>query len=152
MEVRVSQPPTYKTRKSDVNNSTQKAYRQFVKETGRSDISFDVFSKVPALIHEKAINKLFSGHYAIKIPKFGTLRLLKVDPYRDLSLRIDWGRYRKTGEWATHRNTHTNGKMYKVHFYFYQKKHVPLTFFKFSLAVKHQRALAQKIKNNELLR
>jgi hypothetical protein len=143
-------PKKYKSYKSDVNYSNRKAYSQFLKETQRSDITYEMFTKIPQMVHERMISKMYSGAYSIRIPKLGLFRLLKVNPFNKSHAIIDWGRYRKTGVWAPYRNTHTDGFMYKVHLYSYVKKSPELGFFKFKLAGRHQRNLAQLIKNNEI--
>jgi hypothetical protein len=145
-------PKKYKTYRSDVNYSNKKAYNQFLKETKRSDITYEMFSKIPQMVHERMISKMYSGAYSVRIPKLGLFRLLKVAPFGEPHATIDWGRYRKTGIWAPYRNTHTDGYIYKVHLYSYSKKFPELGFFRFRLAIKHQRHLAQLIKNNEIHR
>jgi len=104
------------------------------------------------MVHARMVSKIFSGAYCVRIPKLGLFRLLKVLPLGERHELIDWGRYRKTGIWAPYRNTHTDGYIYKVHLYSYTKKFSELGFFKFKLAIKHQRHLAQLIKNNEIRR
>jgi hypothetical protein len=151
----IEQQPTkkiYKTTKSDSNNTTKQAYADFLKETGRSDISYKMFSSIPGMVHDKMINKIYSGKYTIRIPKMGLLRLLKVNSVGGYYKRIDWGRYKETGVWAPHRNSHTDGLIYKVHLYFYERKYPELGFFRFKLARKHQRKLASLIFNEELNR
>jgi len=142
----------YKTFRSDVNNSNKEAYAKFLKDTGRSDITYQMFSSIPALVHDKMIDKIFSGKYSIRIPKLGLLRLLKVNSVGGSYKRIDWSRYQETGVWAPHRNTHTDGFIYKVHLYFYERKYPELGFFRLRLARKHQRRLAQLIFDNKIHR
>lgn len=151
MEVK-KQRKVYRGITSDINSSNKKAYKRFLEDTGRSDISYEIFSKIPGKVHEGMIAKMISGNYTIKIPDFGNLKILKVTPKLKSHARIDWGRYNKTGVWAPHRNTHSDGKIYKVHFYTYNKKYVPLGFFKFNLSRANQRLLSSKILNNELHR
>jgi len=145
-------PKKYKTYKSDVNYSTKKAYTEFLKETKRSDITYEMFSKIPPLVHEKIVSKLFSGSYSIRMPKLGLFRILKLQPFEKTYSIIDWGRYRKTGVWAPHRNVHSDGHIFKMHLYSYVKKFPELGFFRFKFAVKYQRQLAQLIKNNQIHR
>jgi hypothetical protein len=142
----------YKTTRSDSNNTTKKSYKEFVEQTGRSDISYKMFSSIPGLVHEKMINKIYSGRYCIRIPKMGLLKLLKVTSVGEYYKRIDWGRYKQTGVWAPHRNNHTDGFIYKVHLYFYERKYPELSFFRFKLARKQQRRLADLIFNQEIHR
>lgn len=150
--MKVTEKKKYKSVQSDVNYTSKAAYKKFVKETGRSDISYQTYVDTITTVHQKAIDKLFSGNYSIKLPDIGLLKLLKLTPTKRLNGRIDWGLYNKTGVWAPFRNTHTDGKIYKAHFYAYHKKYVPLGFFRFQLAEKHQKALAEKIKSNTLPR
>lgn len=135
---------------SDVNNSTRVAYRKFIKETGRSDISYEIFVNVIEVMHEKMFEKIQQGIYSIKIPKMGVIKLLRVHGLGKAHTKIDWGRYNAHKIWAPYRNNHTDGLIYKVHAYFYEKKYPMLSFFKFKLSQKHRRHLAQLIKNNEL--
>jgi hypothetical protein len=135
---------------SDINNSTRTAYRKFVKETGRSDISYEVFGDVVEVMHEKMFEKIQKGIYSIKIPKMGVMKLLRVQALGGPHTKIDWGRYNAQNIWAPHRNNHSDGLIYKVHTYFYEKKYPMLSFFKFKLSQKHRRHLAQLIKNNKL--
>lgn len=135
---------------SDIHNSTRTAYRKFVKETGRSDISYEVFGEVIEVMHEKMFDKIQQGIYSIKIPKMGVIKLLRVHSLGGSHTKIDWGRYNAQSIWAPHRNNHTDGLIYKVHMYFYEKKYPMLSFFRFRLSQKHRRHLAQLIKNNEL--
>lgn len=142
----------YKTLKSDVNCASRSAYKKFLEETNRTDITYEMFSQVPLLVHEEMIKKIKSGPYAIYIPKLGALKLIKVVPYLKGHALIDWGRYNKTKVWAPYRNNHSDGYVYKTHLYTYGKKYPKLSFFEFKVARKHQRELAQLIKNNELTR
>ena len=137
---------------SDVNKSNLRAYKQFLKDTGRSDISYEMFSSIPELVNEKMFQKLLKGSYTIKIPKLGILKLIKVKPIKEAKTRIDWGLYNAQNVYAPYRNSHTDGFIYKVHMYFYEKKNPVLSFFKFRLSQKHRRYLAKLIKNNELKR
>ena len=117
--------PITKERKnisSDVNYSTQKAYRLFQKETGRRDITHEMFVGIPPKVHSKMIKKIFSQSYYIRIPKLGVLKLLKIKPVTTSNGRVDWDLFKKTGTVAYHRNTHSQGFMYKVHLYTYGKK------------------------------
>jgi hypothetical protein len=142
----------YRNLKSDVHSSNYKSYLKFVKETKRSDITYEMFSQVPQLVHAEMIKKIESGPYAINIPNLGTLRLLKLTPILQKHAMIDWGLYNKTKVWAPYRNNHTDGFIYKFHLYPYSKKFPKLGFFDFQVARKHQRELAQLLKNNELKR
>ena len=149
----VSQPKkTLKRLSSDVNCNNATAYRKFIKETQRSDISYEMFSKVPELVHEEILRKLKSGPYAILIPKLGVSKLIKVTPYIKGHALIDWGRYNKTKVWAPYRNNHSDGYVYKTHLYTYARKYPNLGLFEFKVIRKYQRDLAQLIKNNELNR
>jgi hypothetical protein len=145
--------PTTKERKnisSDVNYSTQKAYRLFQKETGRKDITYEMFVGIPPKVHSKMIKKIFSQSYYIRIPKLGVLKLLKIKPVTTSNGRVDWNLFKKTGTVAYHRNTHSQGFMYKVHLYTYGKKYPMLTCFHFKLAREHSKQLAQLIFKNKI--
>jgi hypothetical protein len=135
---------------ADINNTSIAAYRKFIKETGRSDISYETFSTIPVAMNELMFEKVKKGNYSVKIPKVGMLKLLKVTSRGAAYSKIDWGRYNAQNIWAPYRNTHTDGFIYKLHLYFYEKKNPVLSFFKFRPAQKHRRHLAQLIKNNEV--
>jgi hypothetical protein len=135
---------------SDINYSTQKAYKQFLKETGREDITYEMFSGVPPKVHAKMIQKIFTQSYYIRIPKLGVLKLLKIKPVTNSSGRVDWNYFKKTGTIAYHRNTHTKGFMYKVHLYTYGKKYPMLTCFHFKLSRDFSKQLAQLIFKNKI--
>lgn len=135
---------------SDVNYSTNTAYRKFIKETGRTDISFETFSKVPEVVHGKMFDKVVTQSYYIRIPKLGVLKLLKVKPVSKSYSRVDWNLYNKTGTLAYHRNAHTQGYMFKIHLYTYGKKYPMLSCFHFNLARNHRRSLAKLILSNKI--
>lgn len=135
---------------ADINNSNKEAYKRFVQETGRSDIPYETFVKIPETMNDLMFQKVKKGVYSVKIPKMGLLKLLKVTAKGADYSKIDWGRYNAQNIWAPHRNTHTDGFIYKMHMYFYEKKNPVLSFFRFRLAQKHRRHLAQLIKNNEV--
>jgi hypothetical protein len=135
---------------ADINNTNMVAYRKFLKETGRSDIPYKTFTTIPEVMNELMFEKIKKGNYSVRIPKLGILKLLKVTAMGSEYSKIDWGRYNAEKIWAPYRNSHTNGFIYKVHLYFYEKKNPVLSFFKFKLAQKHRRHLAQLIKNNEV--
>jgi len=145
--------PTTKERKnirSDINYSTRKAYSLFLKETGRKDITFEMFQSVPVKVHHKMIQKVFSQSYYIRIPKLGVLKLLKIKPVTTSNGRVDWNLFKKTGVVAYHRNTHTQGYMYKVHLYTYGKKYPMMTCFHFKLSREFSKQLAQLIFKNKI--
>lgn len=135
---------------ADINNSNKNAYKRFIKETGRSDISYETFAKIPETMNELMFQKVKKGIYSVKIPKMGLLKLLKVTARGEEYSKIDWGRYNAQNIWAGYRNTHSDGFIYKMHMYFYERKNPALSFFRFRLSQKHRRHLAQLIKNNEV--
>lgn len=148
-------PIEKKTRKrleSEVNNSNKEAYKKFVADTGRSEISYELFTDIIKGVNKKMFTKLLEGNFTIKIPKLGILKLLKVKPIKDAKTRIDWNLYNSSNVYASYRNSHTDGYIYKVHLYQYEKKNPVLSFFKFRLSQKNRRYLAQLIKNNEILK
>ena len=104
------------------------------------------------MVNTKMFEKLLTGSYSITLPKFGILKLIKVKPIKEAKTRIDWGLYRSQNVYAPYRNSHTDGYIYKVHMYFYDKRNPILSFFKFRLSQTHRRYLAKLIKNNELKR
>ena len=135
--------------KSDVNPSSRRAYLKFVKETGRSDISYQKFQSIIDKMHEKILEKVMTGRYKVRFPKLGLLSLIKVTPTK-LIKKIDWGRYRKDGVYTTFKNFHTDGMMYRIFFYLYERKYPYFGFYNFKLSKPNQVRLGQKIKNNEI--
>lgn len=135
---------------SDVNLHNLKSYNQFIRETGREDISLEMFLTVPNLVHEKIVEKLFTQSYYIRIPDLGVIKLFKVKPFVKSGSRIDWKYFRETGIRVLNRNSHTNGYMFKVHLYMYTRKNPTLSCFDFVLNRKHKRHLAQLIFTNKI--
>ena len=135
--------------KSDVNPTTIQSYRKFVRETGRSDISYEKFQSIIDKMHEKILEKVMTGRYKIRFPKLGLLSLIKVTPTK-LIKKIDWGRYHKDGVYTTFKNHHTEGMMYRIFFYMYERKYPAFGFYNFKLSKPNQVRLGRKIKNNEI--
>jgi hypothetical protein len=135
--------------KSDVNPSSKQAYKKFVQETNRSDISYELFRNIILKMNEKILEKVITGRYKIRFPKLGLLSLIRVTPTK-LIKKIDWGRYRKDGVYTTFKNYHTDGMMYRIFFYFYERKYPHFGFYNFKLSKPNQVMLGQKIKNNEI--
>ena len=145
--------PKKKQRKnipSDVNLLSRKNYNKFIKETGRKDITYEMFSSVPEMVHQKMVEKIYTQSYYIKIPELGVLKLFKVKPFSKSGARIDWKHFQKTGERVLNRNSHTNGYMFKVHLYLNHKKNPTLSCFDFHLNRTHKRNLAKLIFNNKV--
>lgn len=135
--------------KSDVNPSSKTAYIKFVKETGRTDISYETFRSIILKVNEKVLEKVITGRYKVRFPKLGLLSLIRVTPTK-LFKKIDWGRYRKDGVYTTFKNYHTEGMMYRIFFYLYERKYPHFGFYNFKLSKANQVMLGQKIKNNEI--
>ena len=134
---------------SDVNPSSKEAYSRFVKETGAKDISYKLFKRIVEITNKKILDKAMTGRYRVRLPKLGILKLIKVKPTKLLK-KIDWGRYKKDGVYTTYKNYHTEGYMYRVFFYLYEKKVIPFGFYNFKLARVAQRTITSKIKENEI--
>jgi hypothetical protein len=135
--------------KSDVTPNNFTAYKKFVKETGRTDISYKKFQSIIEKMHEKVLEKVMTGRYKIRFPKLGLLSLIKVTPTKLLK-KIDWGRYHKDGVYTTYKNYHTEGMMYRIFFYLYERKYPYFGFYNFKLSKANQVKLGQMIKNNEI--
>jgi hypothetical protein len=145
--------PKNKQRKrlpSDINCSTKAYYKKFIKETGRTDITYEMFSEIPSLVHGRMIEKLYTQSYFIRIPELGSLKLLKVKPLIDGQARIDWDYFQKTGERVYRRNSHTGGYMFKIHLYTYGKKYPIYNCFHFYPSRTHKRNMAKLIFNNKI--
>lgn len=134
---------------SDVNPSSKASYNEFVKETGNKDISYELFKRIIEGVNTKAVNTAMKGRYGIRFPKLGILKLIKVKPTK-LIKKIDWGRYRKDNVYTTYKNHHTDGYMYRLFFYLYEKKVIPFGFYNFKLARTAQRQMCVMIKENEI--
>ena len=134
---------------SDVNPSSKEAYALFVKETGNKDISYELFRSIIEGVNKKAVKTAMTGRYAIRFPKLGILKLIKVKPTK-LIKKIDWGRYHRDNVYTTYKNHHTEGCMYRLFFYLYEKKVIPFGFYSFKLARAVQREMCIMIKENEI--
>jgi hypothetical protein len=137
------------TLKSDVTLVNMQAYKKFVADTGRSDISYDKFKTIIPTVNRHVLEKVMTGRYKIRFPKLGLLALIKVKPTK-LIKKIDWGRYRKDGVYTTFKNHHTDGYMYRIFFYLYERRQPHFGFYNFKLSKRNQMALGNKIKNNEI--
>jgi len=137
------------TLKSDVTLVNMQAYKKFVADTGRSDISYDKFKNIIPTVNREVLEKVMTGRYKIRFPKLGLLSLIKVKPTKLLK-KIDWGRYRKDGVYTTFKNHHTDGYMYRIFFYLYERRQPHFGFYNFKLSKRNQMALGNKIKNNEI--
>lgn len=135
--------------KSDVNPSSHKGYLKFVKDTGRTDIDYEKFRSIILTVNNMAMEKVMTGRYKIRFPKLGLLSLIKVVPTK-LIKKIDWGRYRKDGVYTTFKNFHTNGLMYRIFFYTYERKYPHFGFYNFKLSKPNQVKLGKMILNNEV--
>ena len=150
MNKKENQPKQRKRLASDINYSTSEHYREFIKETGRKDITYKMFSQIPSLVHGRMIEKLYTQSYFIRIPELGSLKLLKVKPITTGEARIDWNYFNKTGERVLRRNSHTNGYMFKFHLYTYGKKHPIYNCFHFYPNRTHKRNMAKLIFQNKI--
>lgn len=135
--------------KSDVNPSNFVAYKKFLKDTKRDDISYEKFRSIIITMNNIIMDKVMTGRYKVRFPKLGLLSLIKVTPTK-LIKKIDWGRYMKDGVYTTYKNFHTDGWMYRIFFYTYEKKYPYFGFYNFKLSKPNQTRLGQKIKNNEI--
>jgi len=145
--------PKQKQRKrlaSDINCSNKKYYNKFIKETGRTDITYKMFSEIPTLVHGRMIEKLYTQSYFIRIPELGSLKLLKLKPVVTTDARVDWGYFNKTGEKVLRRNSHTGGYMFKLHLYTYGKKVPMYNCFNFYPSRTHKRNMAKLIFQNKI--
>lgn len=135
--------------KSDVNPSNRDAYAKFIKDTGRTDIPYDKFRSIILSMNNLIMDKVMTGRYKVRFPKLGLLTLIKVTPTKLLK-KIDWGRYMKDGVYTTYKNFHTDGWMYRIFFYTYEKKYPYFGFYNFKLSKPNQTRLGHKILNNEI--
>jgi hypothetical protein len=134
---------------SDVNPSSFPVYQKFCKETGNTTLSFTEYSSIIATVNNLAMEKVMTGRYTIRFPKLGMLSLIKIKPTKLLK-KIDWGRYKKDGVYTTFKNHHTEGFMYRVFFYLYERKLPQFGFYNFKLSKPNQVKLGHKLINNEI--
>ena len=64
---------------SDTNFLTLRSYHKFLKETKRKDISYKQFCAIPKKLHIKLMERLLRGRYTIRIPNFGSVKVVKTD-------------------------------------------------------------------------
>jgi hypothetical protein len=134
---------------SDVNAGTFSAYVKFCKDTGNATLKYTEYSSIIATVNKLAMDKVMTGRYTVRFPKLGMLSLIRVKPTK-LIKKIDWGRYRKDGVYTTFKNHHTEGFMYRVFFYLYERKMPQFGFYNFKLSKANQVKLGQKLINNEV--
>jgi hypothetical protein len=140
---------TRKSIRSDVNPTSRATYDKFVKTTGRTDISYEMYTKIILKVNEKVVDKAITGRYAVRFPKLGILSLVKVTPTK-LVRKIDWGRYHKDGVYTTFKNFHSDGMMYRLFFYLYERKNTEFGFYNFLLSRSNRQLLATKVINDEV--
>jgi hypothetical protein len=140
---------TRKSIRSDVNPTSRDTYDKFVKTTGRTDISYEMYTKIILKVNEKVVDKAITGRYAVRFPKLGILSLVKVTPTK-LVRKIDWGRYHKDGVYTTFKNFHSDGMMYRLFFYLYERKNTEFGFYNFLLSRSNRQLLATKVINDEV--
>jgi hypothetical protein len=140
---------TRKSIRSDVNPTSRATYDKFVKTTGRIDISYEMYTKIILKVNEKVVDKAITGRYAVRFPKLGILSLVKVTPTK-LVRKIDWGRYHKDGVYTTFKNFHSDGMMYRLFFYLYERKNTEFGFYNFLLSRSNRQLLATKVINDEV--
>lgn len=121
-------------------------YSIFLKETGRKDIPKTLRGKVIKRIHTLAMEKLFEGNYNIKFTGLGLLTLHETHNKKAIDRRESVIQ----GKEVLHRNTHSDGIIYKIRLHT-QQGHIPnLRMYSFRAMRNHKRRLCQVIKNNEL--
>jgi hypothetical protein len=140
---------TRKSIRSDVNPTSRATYDKFVKTTSRTDISYEMYTKIILKVNEKVVDKAITGRYAVRFPKLGILSLVKVTPTK-LVRKIDWGRYHKDGVYTTFKNFHSDGMMYRLFFYLYERKNTEFGFYNFLLSRSNRQLLATKVINDEV--
>jgi hypothetical protein len=145
----MTSPNTRRSIRSDVNPTSKDTYLKFITATGRSDISYNLYTSIIIKVNEKAVEKAITGRYAVRFPKLGILSLVKGTPTK-LIRKIDWGRYHKDGVYTTFKNFHTEGMMYRLFFYLYERKNTEFGFYNFLLSRSNRQLLATKVQNNEV--
>jgi hypothetical protein len=108
-----------------------------------------MYTKIILKVNEKVVDKAITGRYAVRFPKLGILSLVKVTPTK-LVRKIDWGRYHKDGVYTTFKNFHSDGMMYRLFFYLYERKNTEFGFYNFLLSRSNRQLLATKVINDEV--
>jgi hypothetical protein len=137
---------------SDTNFLTLRSYHKFLKETKRKDISYKQFCAIPKKLHIKLMERLLRGRYTIRIPNFGSVKVVKTDnaiPEAKHTI-TNWKYYKETGIRVPYRNSHTNGAVYKFHLYPYFKRVIQFGFYDLRIATQHKKALFKAIKDNKI--
>lgn len=136
---------------TDKNIASNTGYRMFLKETGRKDITYEMYRNIQESMGEKIINKCFTKSYFIKIPSLGNLYLLKMKPIAHKESFTNWGSSHKNKDVKEYKkNVHTGGYVYKIHMYFYELKNAMYSMYNFYPSRKHKRNLAKLIFANKV--
>lgn len=133
------------------------AYKQFCEETGRTDISYDTFIKVPREVNRLAGEKVATGRYAVRFPNLGVLKVIATVPYSNrldkpgkVKTRPDWRHYNATGEMRRVPVGNIDGKVYRLYFYPYFRKSPLLAFFTFKASPQMKKLLEKNIKSGKM--
>jgi len=137
---------------SDTNYLSANAYKLFLKETKRKDITYKEFCNIPKRIHLKLMERLLRGRYAIRFPNLGSIKIVKTENAlpKGKHTIINWKLYNETGVKVPYRNTHTNGAVYKFHLYTYYKRVVQFGFYDLRMSNNHKASLAKSIRENKI--
>ena len=133
------------------------AYERFIKETGRTDITYQEFKKIPPAVNKLVREKIATGRYAVRFPKFGLLKVIGTIPYSSQSgksgkikTRPDWAHYNKTKEMRRVPVGDIEGKVYRAYFYPYYRQFPVLGFFTFKTSSELKRLITYNVRNNKM--
>ncbi len=125
----------------EVSPTHVSGYWRFLKATKRTDISHALRSKIISRVNEKALDKLYTGSYNVRVPGFGIFALKKkknvVDPVMS----------KKNGTAVNFRNAHSEGWTFYVKFYHHEGTIPNLRFYTFRLTRTHKRNFKKVILN-----
>lgn len=133
------------------------AYDRFIKETGRTDITYQEFKKIPPTVNKLIREKISTGTYAVRFPKFGLLKIIGTIPYSSqpgksgkIKTRPDWAHYNKTKEMRRVPIGDSGGKVYRAYFYPYYRQFPVLGFFTFKTSSELKRLITYNVRNNKM--
>jgi hypothetical protein len=137
--------------------SNKAAYERFIRETGRKDITYKEFIAIPKAVNKSIREKIASGLYAVRFPKFGLLKVIGTVPYSSQSdkpgrikTRPDWAHYNKTKEMRRVPVGDMDGKVYRAYFYPYYRQFPVLGFFTFKTGLELRQLITKNALSNKM--
>lgn len=135
----------------------KKAYERFIHETGRTDITYKEFKSIPPTVNKLIREKIATGRFAVRFPKFGLLKVIGTIPYSSqpgksgkVKTRPDWEHYNKTKEMRRVPIGDIEGKVYRAYFYPYYRQFPVLGFFTFKTSAYLKKLITYNVRNNKM--